>query len=130
MTDTNVLGAAPPSRATIALVAVGGAVGATGRWLIGAGLDHEPGTFPWATLVVNVVGCLLIGIAASRIEKSTPMWSFTVTGALGGFTTMSAFAVELNDLVDAARNQLAALYLAATLAAGLAAFVVGERVGR
>jgi CrcB protein len=93
-------------------------------------LDHGPGAFPWGTLVVNVVGCLLIGVAASRIERSTPLWSFTVTGLLGGFTTMSAFAVELNDLVDADRSVLAAVYLSITLTAGAVAFLVGERAGR
>ena len=130
VTDTDVLGAAPPSATTIALVAAGGVVGATGRWLVGAAFDHEPGTFPWATLAVNVVGALLIGIAASRLQRATPVWSFSVTGLLGGFTTMSAFAVELNDLVDADRTALATIYLAVTLAAGLAAHLVGGKVGK
>ena len=70
-------------------------------------------------MIVNVVGCVLIGVAARRIERDTTAWAFVVTGVLGGFTTFSALAVELNDMADAERLPLAVLYGAVTLAAGV-----------
>ncbi len=110
-----------------AAVAVGGVVGATLRWLAGVPFEIEPGTFPWATLIVNLLGCAAIGVAAHRLERESLSWAFTVTGVLGGFTTMSAFAQELNDLVDADRHGLMVLYLMVTLAGGVVAVLLGER---
>ena len=115
-----------------AAIAVGGAIGATGRWavaeLVGS-VDgaHVAGTWPWATLIVNVVGCLLIGIAARNLAVGTVAWAFAVTGVLGGFTTFSALAVELNDFADADRLPLAVLYGAVTLAVGIGATFVAHR---
>lgn len=112
-------------------VAAGGAVGATGRWFVAwalsaAGSSHQPGTWPWATLVVNVVGCVAIGFAARTVVRGTQAWAFVVTGVLGGFTTFSALAVELNDLADADRMSLAVLYGALTLAAGVGATAIAD----
>jgi CrcB protein len=112
-------------------IAVGGAIGASGRWAVAelvdaAGTPHVPGTWPWATLVVNVVGCLLIGLAARTLSAGTVAWAFAVTGVLGGFTTFSALAVELNDLADAERLPVAVLYGAVTLAAGVGATFVAH----
>ena len=107
-------------------VALGGAIGATGRWAVARGVesagwtDSDPG-WPWATLIVNVVGCVLIGLAARRIVRDTTTWAFAVTGVLGGFTTFSALAVELNNLADADRLPLAVLYATVTIAAGIGA---------
>ena len=113
-------------------IAAGGAIGATGRWAVAelldaAGTPHVPGTWPWATLVVNVMGCLLIGLAARTLSAGTVTWAFAVTGVLGGFTTFSALAVELNDLADAERLPVAVLYGAVTLAAGVGATFVAHR---
>ena len=113
-------------------IAAGGAIGATGRWGVAelfdaAGTPHVPGTWPWATLVVNVLGCLLIGLAARTLSAGTVAWAFGVTGVLGGFTTFSALAVELNDLADAERLPVAVLYGAVTLAAGVGATFVAHR---
>lgn len=129
-------GPATPSESRFAAaVAVGGAVGASARWVVGELLHgaDEVGTvarFPWGTLFVNVTGCLLIAIAASRIARSGVGWAFWVTGGLGGFTTMSAVAVELNDAADAGRTAMLAAYLAATLVGSALAFGVGDRVAR
>lgn len=116
----------------IAAVAVGGAIGATGRWFVAWTLTsvtgvHEPGTWPWATLIVNIVGCMAIGFAARGVERDTVRWAFVVTGILGGFTTFSALAVELNDMADADRLPLAFVYGAVTLAAGIAATALAGR---
>jgi len=112
-------------------VAAGGAFGATGRWLVAWALDsmgagHAPGTWPWATLSVNVVGCVLIGFAAQFVVEDTAAWAFVVTGVLGGFTTFSALAVELNDLAGADRMPLAIVYGGVTLVAGIGATMIAD----
>ena len=109
-----------------ALVALGGAIGATARWATGAPFDIGRSDLPWTTLVVNVLGCLAIGVASRRLDQGHPAWGFTVTGLLGGFTTMSLFAVELVDLVDAGRREAALGYLAVTLTSGTVAVLLGE----
>ncbi len=115
-----------------AAIAVGGAIGAGARWAVAEVVSeidgpHLAGTWPWPTLIVNVVGCLLIGFAARNLVAGTTAWAFAVTGILGGFTTFSALAVELNDLADADRLAVAALYGAVTLAAGIGATFVAHR---
>ena len=115
-------------------VAVGGALGALARWLIGEGvLAIAPSStgFPWSTLLVNVVGCALIGVLAPLVVGAKP-WvaGFVVTGFLGGFTTYSAFAEEtfiLLDRGDAGGIVLAAGYVLATVAATSAAVALGLR---
>jgi CrcB protein len=118
-------------RLTVA-IAAGGAIGATGRWAVAdivatVNGTHVAGTWPWSTLIVNVVGCLLIGLAARNLTVGTTAWAFDVTGVLGGFTTFSALAVELNDFADAKRLPLAVLYGAVTLAAGIGATFIAHR---
>jgi CrcB protein len=119
------------SPAVLAAVAVGGVLGATGRWAVNWLVEttiwqRQPAGWPWATLTVNIVGAFLIGIAARRIDRYTIAWAFTVTGILGGFTTFSALAVELNDMADADRLPLAIAYAGVTLAAGVAATAIAE----
>ena len=79
--------------------------------------------------MVNVAGCVLIGLAARLVVRGTTAWAFVVTGLLGGFTTFSALAVELNDMADAERLPLAFLYGAITLAAGIGATAIAG-IGR
>lgn len=112
-------------------VASGGAIGATARWSVDWVSDSvwAGGTWPWATLLVNVVGCVLIGFAARLVVPGTAAWAFVVTGMIGGFTTFSAFAVELNDLAEADRITLAVAYASVTLAMGIAATALAD-VGR
>ena len=122
---------APFAPAVVAAVAVGGALGATGRWFVAWAMDSSTGddpigTWSWATLIVNIVGCVLIGFAARHIERDTAVWAFTVTGVLGGFTTFSALALQLNDMADAERLPLAVLYGAVTLAVGVAATAIAD----
>ena len=105
----------------IGAVAAGGAIGATLRWAVGTFFDVEPGSWPWPTFIVNVLGCLAIGVAANRFEPGSLRWDGIVTGLLGGFTTMSSFAVELNDFVDLDLTGTAVVYGGVTVASGAAA---------
>jgi CrcB protein len=109
----------------VAVVALGGAVGATARY--GASLLWPAGTggFPWATFWVNVVGCAAMGVFMVVI---TDVWAahrlvrpFFGTGVLGGFTTFSTYAVDIERLVDAGHPRTAFAYLFATLLGALAA---------
>ncbi|WP_420452641.1 FluC/FEX family fluoride channel [Ilumatobacter sp.] len=113
---------------TATAVAVGGVVGATGRWCVSTIVIATDGGFPWATFVVNVVGSALIGVAAARLRPDTTAWAVTTTGVLGGFTTMSSFAVELDDLLDEGRGGVALAYLGATLVVGLVVLGVARRL--
>ncbi|MDX6740429.1 CrcB family protein [Actinocorallia sp. A-T 12471] len=83
-----------PGNAVSALldVAVGGALGALARWLITAAMPGAQGGFPWGTLLVNLLGCLVMGfLAAYLIKGRSPRFArpLLVTGYLGGFTTFS-----------------------------------------
>jgi CrcB protein len=106
-------------------VALGGGVGASARygaWLI---WPTAAGGFPWTTLAVNVVGCAVIGVfmvvisdvwAAHRLVRP-----FFGTGVLGGFTTFSTYAVDIQHLVDRGEARAGLAYLAVTLLAALVA---------
>jgi CrcB protein len=103
------------------LVGVGGFVGAFARYGVSLAMSRWSGTFPWATLSINVVGCFLIGFLMPVVEQR-PLWlALVVPGILGGFTTFSAFGHETWRLADGGRAALAAVYVAASLGLGLAA---------
>ena len=81
-------------------VALGGALGASGRYLTGVWAVRLLGHgFPYGTLIVNVFGCFLMGAlveaAALKLSLSQEMRAFLTTGVLGGFTTFSAFALDI-----------------------------------
>lgn len=109
-----------PMRATL-LVAVGGIVGASARWGTGRVFSGHGGDVPWATLVVNLVGCLAIGFAARRFARGSDGWLVIVTGVLGGLTTFSTFANDTRSLVADGRGGVALAYVAASVVGGLAA---------
>ena len=122
----------PFAPAVVGAIAFGGAIGATGRWSVAEivetiGSTPSAPSWPWATLIVNVVGCALIGLAARRLPRASIAWDFAVTGVLGGFTTFSALAVELNDLAEADRLSMAIAYGAVTLVAGVGATLIAHR---
>ncbi|MDQ0644000.1 fluoride efflux transporter FluC [Microbacterium murale] len=110
------------------LVALGGTVGTALRLAVALSIP-DAGGFPTATLAANLVGALLIGVLAARLPGSSDMRVFLGTGVLGGFTTYSAFAVGTLQLW-AETPLLAASYAALTLVLGVAAAVLGMRVGR
>jgi CrcB protein len=126
-----------PERAgdvTYLLAALGGALGASARWAVASALPSSPGGWPWATLLVNLSGCLLIGVllAVLLARYATSPWlrPFLATGVLGGYTTYSTFAVDTVALVDAGRPALAAGYVAASVLGGVLAVVAGLLAGR
>lgn len=106
---------------SLLIVAVGGALGATARRGAGELVGVTRSGFPWATFVVNIVGCLLIGLATRRLVRGSDAWLGIVVGLLGGFTTFSAFAVETRALLDDGRGVTALVYVGASLVVGLVA---------
>jgi CrcB protein len=109
----------------VAAIAVGGAIGASARYLIGLAWPTASGSLPWATLLINVVGCALIGILMVLVSE---VWTrhrllrpFLGTGILGGFTTFSTYAVDIQGLIKDGHPVTALLYLAITVIGALAA---------
>lgn len=120
---------------TIALVALGGALGAVARLLISRALPGSlPGTIPWGTLAVNLLGSFLIGwllaSPTSRVAISPELKLLLVTGVLGGFTTYSAFNHETLMLWTGGLRMSAALYAGGTLVGAWLAGALGLWVGR
>lgn len=109
------------------LVMAGGTIGTAARLALGLVLPHAG--FPWAILAANVVGALLIGIVAARLPSTADVRLFLATGVLGGFTTYSAFMTGTLELWTDA-PLVAFAYAAASLVLGLAAAVLGLRIGR
>jgi fluoride exporter len=113
------------------LAAVGGVLGALSRWGVAEALPRSPTGWPWATLLANLVGCLLMGVLLARLAGTGAPWVQPLVGAgvLGGFTTYSAFAVETVQLVEAGALLSAAGYAAASMLGGVLAVAVGLRLG-
>lgn len=98
------------------IVAIGGALGAVLRFGVSEIMEHQP--FPQATLLVNLMGSMLIGISAVAMSNSTLGAEgalFLVTGLLGAFTTMSAFSLETVELIDQKLWTQALPYVAVTV---------------
>lgn len=118
------------------LAAVGGALGAGARHLVNVSMLAWLGsTFPWATFTVNVVGSLLMGIVVETLMPfsgaSSVAWrTFLATGILGGFTTFSAFSLDVWVLFE--RGQLPALflYVALSFILSVAALLLGMALVR
>ncbi len=108
------------------LVGLGGAIGAMSRYGIGRILGATP--FPWATLAVNVVGGLLMGLLAGWLvarEGQEPLRLFLGVGILGGFTTFSAFSLETILLAVRGHPGQAIAYVLASVIASVGAVAIG-----
>ncbi len=92
--------------------------------LFAGGGAGQPGAFPVGTLVVNVTGCLAIGVLASMLT-SEPWKLFLMVGVLGGYTTFSAFGRETIELISRGEVGRAAVYVVLSNALGLAAVWAG-----
>ncbi len=116
-------------------VALGGAVGASARFGVNeAAARLVPSAFPFATIFVNVSGCFLMGVIAglaqNKLHLSDAARLFLTTGILGGFTTFSAFALDVATLT-ADRGQLsAAVYVTGSVLLSIAAVFVGLALAR
>lgn len=113
-------------------VALGGAIGATARYATYRMLAfHGPG-FPVATLVVNVVGSLIMGLLAALMANriGNDYAPLLLTGVLGGFTTFSAFSLDALTLWERGQAGGAAIYILASVMLSLLAVIAGLALGR
>jgi CrcB protein len=116
-------------------IAAGGALGALARVGLAQALVPPPGRWPWATFAVNILGALLIGYFATRLQERLPVSTLRRpllgTGFCGALTTFSTVQVELLRMTDRHRYGLAAGYLAASVICGyLAVFAASAAVRR
>ncbi|TDE13480.1 fluoride efflux transporter FluC [Jiangella asiatica] len=117
----------------LAVIAAGGVLGSLVRHALGS-LQHGPPSWPWATLLVNVTGCLVIGaLMVVLLELTAPhrlLRPFLGVGVLGGYTTFSTFAVDVQVMLVHERYGGALLYLAVTPVAALVALWLGTAITR
>lgn len=114
---------------TVSLVALGGAIGASLRYLTGVGVVRLFGhhDFPMAILTVNVIGSFLMGafVVAAAHRGLTHFSPFVMTGLLGGFTTFSAFSLETMTMFERGAVGQAALYVLLSVGLSIGALALG-----
>ncbi|MCB1511630.1 MAG: fluoride efflux transporter CrcB [Hyphomicrobiaceae bacterium] len=117
------------------LACAGGALGAGARYIVNVAVAKGLGAaVPWATFAVNVVGSLAMGLLTgyivSRALADSGMRVFLATGVLGGFTTFSAFSLDVVGLAEHGHFDYAALYLAGSVVISIAACFAGLALAR
>lgn len=121
-------------RVVVAVISVGGILGAAARYEAGAWWLTPASRFPWTTWGINVAGCALIGVllvlVSDMFTSHRLLRPFLGTGLLGGFTTFSTYAVDIQRLVATGHAGLALAYLAATVTAAMAAVTAAAQVTR
>ncbi len=122
-----------PSKSSVHVaIALGAILGTTARFILGQAIQPlGPGAFPLGTLVVNLSGCLLLGLAQTllgvpRLRYAHLLQPGITVGLLGGFTTFSTFSVETIRLLQTGQLAYALAYQAVSLVGGVAAVVVGS----
>jgi CrcB protein len=116
------------------LVALGGAIGAAGRYGVSLAMPMRPDGWPWATFGINVLGSLMIGVLSGWLaarEGAGEAWRlFLGVGVAGGFTTFSAYSLETLALIGRGAWLGAFVYALGSVAAGLAAAAAGAWIAR
>ena len=120
----------PSLPAVVLMVAIGGAIGAVLRAVVGEVVPAPPHEFPWPTFGVNVGGSALLAFlpALDAVRRRPLLPPLLGTGVIGGFTTLSGWAQETHDLVDAGRPGVAATYALGTLVACLLVVALVDRL--
>lgn len=120
--------------AVLAVISAGGALGALARYGLSVAIPVAPGQFPLATFLINVSGCLLIGVLMVLVTEVYPahplLRPFFGVGVLGGFTTFSTYAEEVRGLLRPEWTVTGLGYLAGTIAAAVLAAWLGIRLTR
>ncbi|WP_371653842.1 MULTISPECIES: CrcB family protein [unclassified Streptomyces] len=119
----------------LAVISAGGALGASARYGLALAWPVRAGGFPWSTLLVNVLGCALIGVLMPLISEGGRrahhlVRPFLGVGVLGGFTTFSTYAVEVSRLLARQQAGPAMAYAAGTLLGALGAVWAAATVTR
>ena len=122
---------------SVLTVAVGGALGAVARFWLSGTIGRRIGeTFPWGTLIVNVSGAVAIGALAAALPTTAGpgrgpslLWLGSVTGFLGGYTTVSSFSLQTMNLARGGESMAAAWNVATSVLLSLAAAAAGFAAG-
>ena len=118
----------------ILAVGAGSFIGGVARYLISLAMKGIGKGFPWATLTVNLFGCLLIGLLwglLSRNATESTFWGlFLTVGLCGGFTTFSTFSKEALTMLQAGQIGGFATYIIISVLAGIALAALGYYVAR
>lgn len=118
----------------VSYVALGGALGASCRYLFGIAMVRltGPTELPLAIMTVNILGSLLMGVfvAAAAHRGLTHLGPLVATGLLGGFTTFSAFSLETVSLIERGQIALAGTYVALSVILSVAALMLGLWIAR
>lgn len=110
----------------LAAVFAGGAAGALGRTALAEAWPVAGGTWPWATFVVNLAGCLALGAVLVLTAAGTTRRGLLGPGLCGGLTTFSTLQLELVELLRDGDPGLAAAYATTSIVLGLAAVEAGR----
>ncbi len=116
---------------TLVLIFIGGGVGSVMRYLVSFFTSKfiTIGSFPLGTLLVNIIGCFIIGVLLSQFSKiDDTLKLFLVTGFCGGFTTFSTFSSESINLYHSQNYFLMTLYIISSVSLGLIAVWLGNNV--
>ncbi|MGZ4616196.1 MAG: FluC/FEX family fluoride channel [Actinomycetes bacterium] len=113
----------------LAVVALGGVLGALARWGLYQAFPDNASSFPWTVFAINVTGSFLLALlpAAAVVRRKPLLPPLLGTGVLGGFTTLSTASEETRALLGAGHVGIATAYLVGTLAAALLAVVLADR---
>lgn len=133
--ERSMLGMMTDHMRSLWLVAAGGALGAVARAVVSTAIRSRwPSSLPWGTIVVNLTGCLVLGLLSGFLESrphAHPTWrAFGAVGVLGAFTTFSTFEHETLALLQHGEVPGALANVAISVVLGLAAVYVGHQVGR
>jgi len=112
------------------LATVGGGIGAGLRYLVQVGMVRWLGVgFPWWTFAINIVGSFAMGVVvtliAAKFGNSAELRTFLATGILGGFTTFSAFSLDVANLIETKQTAAAAFYVAGSVGLSILALYAG-----
>jgi fluoride exporter len=121
-------------RRELGAIFLGGFIGAASRGEVAELLPHDPGAWPWGTLLVNVAGAFLLGYFVTRLQERLPLSAyrrpFLGTGVCGGLTTFSTMQIELLQMLDAGRLALAVAYALVSITAGFAGVFLATNMVR
>lgn len=114
---------------------LGGGLGAVARFVVASGVQGASTSgFPFGTLAVNIVGCAAIGVLggmlAARGMLSPDVQLFLIPGLLGGFTTFSAFGLDVVRLVEGGQASFAVLYVLLSAGGGIGAVAAAAAITR
>ncbi|MGO2354331.1 MAG: fluoride efflux transporter CrcB [Marinomonas foliarum] len=117
------------------MIAVGGALGALSRYGMSKWVNaHWQYHFPFATMVVNVLGCVLMGVAfvliSERMPSLEPYRPLVMVGFLGAFTTFSTFSLEIVSLINMQAWLTAVSYLLLSCILGIVGLAIGMTLAR